>query len=485
VTVFSGWELEGVDYDTTNILARDEIDFLNSAWDALIPIIKWGIDAFQKLINSLTGILRVMVEEGTNLAELVAEVFGTYGKALKTAFTNESLNFVSSVIDIAESVGIGEVGPFSAYGFTFLITRNDEEVIIGLYQDDGSYSFKYTINRSDISLTGDISFWCVDLDLEMHPLYDPLGGDEWLDVTGLLDFTGEEFEEMLNYGFFLNYDALEIDIRGPVYEQEPSVGMQICEVSIESVIEEKIIIPFQSGVLLLADFGMRIAVDNNVLDSIKEFVSMIVDDFRSILEGMDHEMSIEGFITTIEQLTLEILDTINEMNDQMNKISSLELFFELGLSEAPIKEEGMEVSFRAGSEFVDTLLRWFVNNAVNLIYNILSNYCSFIRGTPLDSLDDYLSIPEAVWEDFSIEVGMLIESTKSASKFDIDTDAAAVALVNIPFLVGSYIPQNIKNHVGDSYAECGIAITTDVNSEWVANCNLYTKVWYVKLKISE
>ncbi|UCE38801.1 MAG: hypothetical protein JSW00_06140, partial [Thermoplasmata archaeon] len=57
VTVYSGWNLEGIDYELSNTLLSDIIDFLTKIWEYIESVVGSVFDALTKLIESFLNLL--------------------------------------------------------------------------------------------------------------------------------------------------------------------------------------------------------------------------------------------------------------------------------------------------------------------------------------------------------------------------------------------------------------------------------------------
>ncbi len=161
ITVYSGWELKGIDYDPKNIFTEDfekTIDFLDSIWKAGIPMAKWGVDYHQKFIE-------ISLEEGPLMDKKLQWSFDIVRSALRSAQNPYDLNFVNTIINAGNKLGIRDVGLFPAYGFTFLISVKSDDISISLSQENGSFSFSIIIDKrtKDIEIHGDISFWSLNV----------------------------------------------------------------------------------------------------------------------------------------------------------------------------------------------------------------------------------------------------------------------------------------------------------------------------------
>jgi len=146
VSVFSDREIRNVNYNSP--LTQEEIDFLDSIWDAAIPMVKWGIDYHHKYIENATDV-------GPWTKEKLQECTDIVRDALERALDPDDLGFVNTILEDSNEK---EVGPFSAYGFTFLISVKNENTTITLYQVDGSFSFSLIIDSEYIELDGDMLF---------------------------------------------------------------------------------------------------------------------------------------------------------------------------------------------------------------------------------------------------------------------------------------------------------------------------------------
>ncbi|UCD92314.1 MAG: lamin tail domain-containing protein [Methanobacteriota archaeon] len=97
IVVYSGWELEGVDYDLSSTILTDIIDFLSTLWDVLAGPLMDVYDLFQKLSGFLRDALRMLMDYSTQFVGYVADALD-YAIVLLQIFLSNVLSGVASLI---------------------------------------------------------------------------------------------------------------------------------------------------------------------------------------------------------------------------------------------------------------------------------------------------------------------------------------------------------------------------------------------------
>ncbi len=464
ITVFSGWELEDVDYESSNIFSDDEIDFLDSVWEELVTITNWGIDSFHKFIANLGDIIRMANEEGARLGERIAGIFGTLREALRNAQDPSSLNFVDNILDEAEKLGARGIGPFSAYGFQFVISTNDDHTNITLYQENGTFMFTLTMEEDDMELIGNLSFWCVDADIEMHPLNEL----DWLTVHGSIDYTG----------FNIPYpvDGWEFDIRAPDTEDLVSV-----EISVESVWGENIQISTSTGATISSNFGLELKVSEDVIDEMEDIIiEPIVDIFEEKLQDREIEMSVLDFISIVEEIGTGLFDNVV---GRLSQISDFEVFFDLAMADDSIGEGETRIAFvvRNSTDTITTFFKWFLNNAENLIFSILGSFNPSNMGRAFIPLENCIFLTDSHWQYISFKNGYDVDDSELLE----GAEGIATSSMNIPFIMETHTPSFFDTDVGESHAECGLVVSEETGTGESGKYNVERTIWLLKLEIRE
>ncbi len=127
IVVYSGWELEGVDYDLSSTILTDLIDFLSTVWDVLAGPLMDVYDLFQKLSDFLRDALRMLMGYSTQVVSLVADALD-YAIILLQIFLSNVLSGAAGLLKgFLEFFGL-EHFSFEFAGLAFEVKlANDQE----------------------------------------------------------------------------------------------------------------------------------------------------------------------------------------------------------------------------------------------------------------------------------------------------------------------------------------------------------------------
>ena len=129
ITVFSGWQLEGVDYWDTSTLWGDiagfVLDFLSGVWDVITGLVGMLIDGLMKVLTILVNIIHAIVNFASKLVKVVVDVLTWIIEKVRD-FIQKSMNLVATALmGICHLLGDGF--NFSAFGILFNVTTKFEE----------------------------------------------------------------------------------------------------------------------------------------------------------------------------------------------------------------------------------------------------------------------------------------------------------------------------------------------------------------------
>jgi hypothetical protein len=88
VVVYTGWELDGVDYDKTNELLPDIIDFLDVVWETIKEPLMDTVDYLQKVSGLLREALSLLLEYGSEAVKVMADVTDFALTHMRTSLTS-------------------------------------------------------------------------------------------------------------------------------------------------------------------------------------------------------------------------------------------------------------------------------------------------------------------------------------------------------------------------------------------------------------
>ena len=123
VTVYSGWNLEGVDYDLTNDLLGDICAFLNMVWEFIASIVGAVYDALMKIVESVVNLITQLISYATKIIEVIVDTIQFFVKLLEDFIQSIVDSIVMSLIEAVTNL-IKNGLSISAFGITFTIKGN-------------------------------------------------------------------------------------------------------------------------------------------------------------------------------------------------------------------------------------------------------------------------------------------------------------------------------------------------------------------------
>ncbi len=201
VTVYSGWELAGVDYNLTdeNNLLTAFMDCLYDIWDNICDIGNWIVDGVFKVVELFTDLVQKLIEEGAKLSEVMYEALQVLNQTIGYVANKFASVVSNAILGFLNALGQNH-WEFSLFGFTLIIWRDGGQTFIELSRsigDFGDFNSKTRIAPFDVQTHIDLDIWELELDVEIDPLlpYQSLTGDyidsplhlegNWDDIIGI------------------------------------------------------------------------------------------------------------------------------------------------------------------------------------------------------------------------------------------------------------------------------------------------------------
>jgi hypothetical protein len=123
ITVYSGWNLEGIDYELSNTLADDILEFLNKVWDYIVSIVGAVFDFLGKLTESFVNLLTQLISYVADLVKLIVDTIEFFIQLVRDFIQTIMDTIVKDLIEtIADIIDNGFT--ISVFGFTFSIIGN-------------------------------------------------------------------------------------------------------------------------------------------------------------------------------------------------------------------------------------------------------------------------------------------------------------------------------------------------------------------------
>ncbi len=125
VTVYSGWNLEDVDYELSNTLLGDIIKFLTQVWDYIVSVVGAVFDALGKLVESFMEMLTKLISYVAELIKMIVDTIQFFVELIMDFIHFIMDTIVKDLIEIVADI-IGDGITISVFGFTFEIKANKE-----------------------------------------------------------------------------------------------------------------------------------------------------------------------------------------------------------------------------------------------------------------------------------------------------------------------------------------------------------------------
>jgi hypothetical protein len=412
VVVYTGWELEGVDYDRTNELLPDIIDFLDVVWDTIKEPLMDTVDYLQSVSGLLREALSLLLEYGF---EAVSDI----------------------LMDFLRDFGL-EHFYIEFAGFTFEIKltngREKKECQCGMW----------------VRLRGDLSDLDLDFTTYLIEFEEPVGGVErYMIANGTVGFghggqanvTIDPF--ILIHSYMVEVHATDLNSDGngwalDMYAPETDT-YKTSGTSLSETIGFVPVIPIPMlGIEVGVDFGVD--VKHKAPDP-----GSPPFDFKLAMYGMLRESFVEAWQETEMSFKLEFLEefirtAISKFIDKLtNKLEDtiLEVVFYLDVVVGAIGSGGsVSGGFRLGfvvdRAVLFELLHWLESAIKAIIANLhnpfdQSPYPSMPMGLP-----EYLGVRLEVY--FGVAYPKMLRSLSSAQT-PKNMDMAVSIQPNVPALM--------------------------------------------------
>lgn len=123
ITVYSGWNLEGIDYELSNTLAEDILEFLNKIWDYITSVVGAVFDFLGKLTESFVNLLTQLISYVADLVKLIVDTIAFFIQLVRDFIQTIMDTIIKDLIEtIADIIENGF--EISLFGFTFSIIGN-------------------------------------------------------------------------------------------------------------------------------------------------------------------------------------------------------------------------------------------------------------------------------------------------------------------------------------------------------------------------
>ncbi len=318
ITVYSGWNLESVDYWETSTLWGDiaalAIKFLTGLWDAITGVIGWLVDGLMKVLTVLVNILHAIVNFASKIIKVIVDVFTWVLEKIR-GFIQGSMNIIAKAI-LGISLLLGDNFNFSAFGILFNVTTlfPDGDIpadgwewmsrISSRFQVKSfGFGFDVSVVRKvgtedyDILITSGLKIGDFILEVAMDPLM--AVWPRFIEGYGVyLNETGQ--------GFGLEFTSPEIDtgwsVLGSVKVEKGSVKKVI------KIPASKVTIPYVGTVS--TELGVKLSWPTKVKLDGKKIAAKLNESFYEVWHGLGGQFPMNSSI--INEYSEKLLESFKE-----------------------------------------------------------------------------------------------------------------------------------------------------------------------------
>ncbi|MEW6070175.1 MAG: lamin tail domain-containing protein, partial [Candidatus Thermoplasmatota archaeon] len=120
ITIYSGWELESVNYKATNIFLTDIARSIFKIWDCAKTAIKLGFDILTKLGELIKNIISPLINFAFWIVDTIYKLFQLAIDWLRGFISDILKSIILPVVDQLKGLGAEKL-EFSVFGFNFII----------------------------------------------------------------------------------------------------------------------------------------------------------------------------------------------------------------------------------------------------------------------------------------------------------------------------------------------------------------------------
>ena len=318
IIVYSGWNLEGVDYWETSTLWGDIAEiimkFLSMVWDAITGVIGWLIDGLMKIVTVLVNIIHAIVNFASKVIKIIVDVFTWIIEKIRT-FIQESLDLVAKAI-MGVAYLLGDGFNFTAFGILFNVTTKFEDgdmpaegwewmtrISSRLNVKDFGLGFDLNVVRKngtddyDILVTSGLKVGDFILEVAMDPLM--AVWPRFIEGHGIyLNETGQ--------GFALDFTSPEIDTGWSVLG-----SIKFAKGYVKKVVKipaSKITIPHVGTAQ--AELGIKLSWPKSIRVDGKTIGAKVNETFYEVWHGLGGRFPMDGDV--IDQYSKKLAESLKE-----------------------------------------------------------------------------------------------------------------------------------------------------------------------------
>ncbi|MEE9116662.1 MAG: hypothetical protein V3U09_07180, partial [Thermoplasmata archaeon] len=437
IVVYTGWELEGVDYDNTNELLADIIDFLNVVWETIKEPLMDLVDYFQMLSDFFREILRTLIDYGSQVIRAIADATDI-ALSLLQIFLSDVLAVASDIMmDFLKDFGL-EHFFIEFAGFTFEIKltggREKKECQCGMW----------------VRARGDLTGFDLDFTTYLIEFEEPVEGMErYLIIDGSVGFgqgglanvTIDPF--ILIHPYMVEVHATDLNAGGDGWALDLyTPELDIYKNSGTSLSETIGFVPTFPIPMLGVEVGVDFGVD---VKHKAPGPGSPPFDFKLAMHGMLRESFIEawqeiGIPFSTDDLSAFIETAISRFIDKLTSkleetILEVVIYVDLAVSamgSGGAVGGGFRIGFVVDRVVLFELLHWFIDTVEVFVANLHNPFGQ----SPYPSLPN--GLPEHLGVRFEVYFGVgypkmlrMLSSDQSLKKMDL----AVSIQPNVPALM--------------------------------------------------
>jgi hypothetical protein len=376
ITIYSGWDLEGVNYTLESTFLAAFMQFLNAVWDKICTMTNWIVDSIFKVVELLSDLKTKLMEMGASLVEVISEALEAIYYLLEHVAQTIAGVAVGAVINFLGLIGVNEL-TLSAFGFTFTLIRTGSSVNIEFTHEGGAFSKVQLTkigNLGNIQMQSHLNIWSMNLDqyVDIVSPYNELGTQNPMDSPYRLRANwANEYEMVLDILEPELATSAEVSVKGTI----PIVPPITFEVGASLEIET-------TQLLTGSDDLIRVTAQLNELIS-----ETIYPAFHDSLDNMVANPSIYDFsesmrLTYQELWESELWAKFGEILGDFSESTTIEIFIKLGVGVALGSSGIGEAEVSGGIKFalviqdpivaLRGLLFWLINDIEGIIETLVN-----------------------------------------------------------------------------------------------------------------
>jgi hypothetical protein len=397
VVIYTGWGLDGVDYDVTNTLLTDVIDFMDVAWDTIKAPLMDLIDYLQIASDFLRDAFRLLLEFGSQALAVISDATDL-AISLLQSFVSDVLSFVSDhLTGFLKDFGLEHFFiEFAGLSFEMKLPKGKE-------REDYQCTMWARVRGGVLGQDLDFTTYLIEFDepVENMEMYILTEGELRFGSRGLANFSVDPF--MMLREFILEIHAIDLDSDGDGW----ALDIVAPEVDIYRTSETSLseIIGFVPSISLPM-FGVEVGVDVGI--SIKHMSThprFPLMNLKLVIYEMLKESLLEAWsgielpptLDSLEEFVRSATEGFIERLTERFEDSVLEVVLYLDLSVSALGSGGsvgggLRLGLVVDRAVLFSLMHWVMDAVSTLIRNLLRPFDPSAFAEIPDNLPEYLGV---------------------------------------------------------------------------------------------